>query len=229
MAWIVGLIFIVIAIVFWRIFLPLALIGGLIVGGVYLNEERESNDREKQQKAEAISIQNKVTEAQKNATSEHKEWAIFSEPDPASGAEIVRTVSIQSDDGLCYLSVQKRVNGSELTGLDCSDIEISEHKDIEVKFDTANVSRAMHLDSYNDSDRIYIPSYQYSGELSYEDFLSGLKDAKYVAIYVPAEYTFWTRFSLKNSGVIRYLGGPLPDKTKGGFDLSTAKPVGTAQ
>lgn len=217
MSWLIGIICIVLVIYFWRIFLPLGILAGLGLGGFFLYEEHQREQRQKAEVEAAQQLRERIAAAQKNATSNGKTWVLHGEPDPASGRNVARTAFIESNDGLCYLSVQKRIDGTELTGLTCPDIGIPEHKDIEVKFDTRDVSQTMDLKAYTDSDDVYIPSYQGSSwkYLSYSDFMKGLVSANSVAIQIPAAGGFWTTFSLKGSApIIMQLGKQLPIKKK---------------
>ncbi|MCG8044750.1 MAG: hypothetical protein N0E48_03550 [Candidatus Thiodiazotropha endolucinida] len=171
--------------------------------------------KEKERAAQELRV--KIATAQKNATPEGKEWVVYGRRDPASDKNIARTASITSNDGLCYLTVQKRINGGELTGLDCPGIKISEYDDIYVKFDTSETSRKMELKSYSDSDDVYIPSsqFEYSGNMSYQDFTNGLVTAGAVAIKIPAADSFWVRFSLKGStAAINQLGKKIPNANR---------------
>ncbi len=97
--------------------------------------------------------------------------------------------------------MQQRLDGTQLTGLDCLDFQISESDDIEVRFDEDATSDKMDLKSYSDSDDVYIPSQQAddSGYLSYEKFIDRLKAAKAVAIKIPAADDIWMTFSLTGS------------------------------
>ncbi len=186
--------------------MPLGVVAAIGIGGFVLYENREAQQ-----------LRDRIATAQRNSTPEGKEWIVFSQPDPASDIEIARTASIKSNDGLCSLTVQKRINGSELTGLRCPGIKISEYEDIYVKFDTYETSKKMQLESYTDSDDVYIPSYQYeySGNLSYKEFIKGLVTANSVAIKVPSADSFWVRFTLKGStAAINLLGKPIPSANK---------------
>ena len=128
----------------------------------------------------------------------NKEWHVLYERDPASGKRIARTAYVTSEDGLCELSVQKRVNGNELTGLDCIGVTIYPYSDINIKFDKKNVSKSMNLQKYTDSDGVYISSYnQYS--MTYESFIIGLINRNRVAIEIPVFDSFWATFTLKGS------------------------------
>jgi len=75
----------------------------------------------------------------------------------------------------------------------------------------------MDLESYSDSDGVYISSYQYeySGSMSYKDFIKGLVTANAVAIKIPSADTFWVRFSLKGStAAINQLGKEIQSANK---------------
>ncbi len=176
----------------------MAVIAGIGFGLFLLNDnyQNEKRKKEKQQAEEAIT--QKIAIAKQHEASEGKKWEVYYEPDPASKIPIARTASIQSDDGLCFLSVQKRLNGAELTGLNCPEIKISSYQDIEVKFDTNDISQKMDLSNYTDSDGVYIPSYQ-SGQFSYKNFVGMFGKAKSLAIQIPASKTFWTKFNLNGA------------------------------
>lgn len=217
MSWLIGIICVVIVIYFWRIFLPLGVVTGVTLGGFLLYEENQSNKRKEEKERATQELRIKIATAQRNATPEGKEWIVYARKDPASEKNIARTASITSNDGLCYLTVQKRINGGELTGLDCPGIKISEYDAIHVKFDTNETSKRMEIKSYSDSDDVYIPSsqFEYSGNMSYKDFINGLVTAGAVAIKIPAADSFWVRFSLKGSTVaINQLGKEMPNANK---------------
>lgn len=201
MAWLIGIICLVIVAYNWKVFLPLVVVVGIILGVVILNENSEREERNKKKVKAELDIRNKITAAQSKATSEDKKWFVLGESDPASDARFARIASITSNDGLCYLTVEKRIDGSELTGLKCSGIKISEYDDIYIKFDTHKTSKKMDIKSYSNSDDVYIPSYQadFSGYYKYKSFIHGLVTAKSVAIKIPAVDGFWVRFSLKGS------------------------------
>ena len=224
MEWIVTLICIVIVVIFWRIFLPLAvivfvlaIIASIAIGGILAYAHYDNKEKERKREIAALEFRKKITVAQQNATPDGKEWVVYGDVDPASNKNIARTASIISNDGLCYLTVQKRLNGNELTGLDCPDIEIYSYSDIYVKFDTAELSEEMDLESYSDSDGVYIPSYQpsYSAKMSYKNFIDGLSTSNAVAIKIPSAHSFWVRFSLKGSATaISQLGQEMPSRGK---------------
>ncbi|GJM17465.1 MAG: hypothetical protein DHS20C13_27920 [Thermodesulfobacteriota bacterium] len=170
--------------------------------GIYFYQNAEREKRTQEKVKATVELRKKILNAQKNATPEGKEWTVNTKKDPASDKDIVRSVSIISNDDLCELIVQKRVDGSELTGLDCPGIKISEYDDIYVKFDIDETSRKMDIKTYTDSKDVYIPSYQYerSGYLPYKDFINGIITANGLAIKIPEKtQEFWTKFSLKGS------------------------------
>ena len=217
MAWLIGIICVVIVIYFWRIFLPLGVLAGVALGGYLLYEQNQSEQRKKDKTKAAQELRIRISNAQKNASPEGKEWVVYGERDPASDIKIARTASIISNDGLCYLTVQKRINGSELTGLDCPGIKISEYDDVYIKFDTNEISQKMDIKSYSDSDDVYISSnqFEYSGYMSYKDFIKGIVTANAVAIKIPAADSFWVRFSLKGStAAINQLGKGIQSANK---------------
>lgn len=209
MAWLIGIVCVIVVIAYWRVFLPLAIVALLILGVIIWNESYQQNKRQEKAKIATDLFKEKLRTAKQKETSEGKKWELYYEEDPANKIPIARTAYLKSNDELCSLSVQKRLNGSNLTGISCPGIKISEYDDIEVKFDTAETSQKMRLEKYADSEEVYIPSYQYSysGQLNYEDFIKILKNSKSLAIKIPALENFWTTFNIQNSSkVITSLG-----------------------
>ena len=187
------------------------------MGGFSLYEETQNNKRKEEKERAAQELRTKIATARKNATPDGREWVVYGQRDPASDKSIARTASITSNDGLCYLTVQRRINGSELTGLACPEIIISEYDDIYVKFDTSEISKKMEIKSYSDSDDVYIPSsqFEYSGNMSYKDFINGLVTAGAVAIKIPAADSIWVKFSLAGSTeAINQLGKEMTNASK---------------
>ena len=102
-----------------------------------------------------------ITAAQENATSEGKEWITLYQSDPASEAKVARWASVESNDGLCKLTVEERLNGVRLTEINCPLIEISPYDGLEVKFDFLPTSYRLPLKNFSDSSRVFIPSSHY--------------------------------------------------------------------
>lgn len=219
MSWLIGIVAVVIVVYFWRIFLPLGVVAGLVLGAVLLYADYQSGQKKAEKAAADAALRERIAAAQSTASAEGKSWHVRTEPDPASGREIVRAAWIQSNDGLCTLTVEKRINGAELTDLRCPGIVISQFDDISVKFNNQDTARPMRLDSYSNSDDVYIPKSQYghSGQLSYQDFITGLTTAEAVAIELPAAGGFWARFNLDSSAeVIQSLGKEFPAQSRSG-------------
>lgn len=197
---------------FLRIIWPFIKVAGLVgvIGFILiaLYEFYENQEREREIKIEAQELQTKnKNEAQElqieinDAKKYSEEWLCYSDFDPASNKEIIRTASITSEDGRCELTVQKRIDGTELTGLHCLGVKFSCYIDINIKFDKDEKSTKINITKFNDSDACYIPSNYdpYSGCMSYEKFLNGLVSNNAVAIQIPSDDSFWARFSLKGS------------------------------
>lgn len=209
MAWLVGIICVILIIAFWRVFLPLALIAGVAFAIFIVSSQEKQENRRKAKQAAEDALRTKIAVAQQNATSEGKEWQVYYQPDPASQIPIARYASVRSDDDLCYLSVQKRINGTELTELSCSEIPINWYRSLEIKFDSIEVSQEMELKQYSDSTGGYISSYQPSYRLEYDRFIDLLQSANSLAVKVPATEMFWTRFNLQGAAhAIEQLGKP---------------------
>lgn len=164
------------------------------------HEETEKRYEERVKRENELSA--RVEQAQRDATPEGKRWEVRYDRDPASGKYVGRRAVISSNDNLCKLSVQLRMNGNQLTGLECPGFEISAWRDIEVKFDNVATSATMDLEGYSDGSGVYIPSSQspsYSAHLDYEKFLARLQGGTAVAVKVPVLDGIWVTFSLNGS------------------------------
>lgn len=203
MAWLIGIIAIVIVVLYWRIFLPIIAVAAVGIGGWLLYEYDKDQREEAEREKNKIMVAKQIAEAKANASDMDRKWEVFTIDDPASGEPVPRLARIQSNDGLCYLTLEKRINGSELAGLSCSLFKISKYKDVQVKFDNYSTSDKMDLDGYNDSDGVYIPKYQstYSGYLQYEEFIRRMSSGKAVSIQMRTSNagTHWITFSLNGS------------------------------
>jgi len=173
MAWLIAIICIILVIIFWRIFLPLALIAAVGFGLFMLYMLGESDRNERKRKVAEQTVRERITNAKAAVGGVVRQWEVGSETDPASGEKVPRYASVLSDDGLCRLQVEQRMNGTKLTGIYCWGLKISAYKDIEVKFDNRSTSDTMDIQSFSNSDAVYIPSHQsgYSSHLSYDEFL----------------------------------------------------------
>ena len=208
-----------------RIFLWFVVLAAIGIGILLLVSYLVEENRIAKLKKEAQELHTKVTRAQRNATP--REWVVRGEQDPASREKIARSVSIQSDCGLCFLTVEKRMNGSDLTDLSCQDpIEIDWTEPIEVKFDTHDNSQKMKIRFYsnlrfdwNDEHgndmyhHVYITTDYYHDYWGF--FINGLLTASTVAIKITPtnDYaeSFWVRFTLKGSkAAIGQLGKQMP-------------------
>jgi hypothetical protein len=129
MAWLIGIVCIVLVIKFWRIFLPLGLIAGVAIGLILLDAERTDRAQAKleQQKLEQRKLKvQKVQRALNASPMKDTKWEISSETDPASGKPVPRTASVVSDNGLCRLQVEQRVDRTRLAGIYCDDLLIKD-------------------------------------------------------------------------------------------------------
>jgi len=196
-----------------RIVVMIAVIVSIVAGLALLyknhNEEKVAQDQKKA--AQEILVEN-AKALERRALQYGKKWTVSGNLDPTSNTKIATTAFVVSSDGRCELTVQKRLNGGELTGLDCQGVKISEYEDIYVQFDTDNDSARMDLKSYSDGDGVYIPFYlsdEYMGYyMSYQNFIKGLVSANIVSIKIPNIHSdFWVEFSLNGSAkAINQLG-----------------------
>jgi hypothetical protein len=203
LAWVVGIICVVLIVVFWRIFLPLALVAAVALVLLFGYVQSENDKSERKRKATEQTVRQKIDNAKAIASTTARSWEVSSEADPASGAKIPRNAGVRSDDNLCWLQVEERLNGAKLTGIYCQGLKVSSWKDIEVKFDNRPTSDTMRLERFTDGDAVYIPSYQYtySRQLSYDEFLRRMTGANKMAILLTFEEAgqHWVTFSLEGS------------------------------
>jgi len=216
MIWLIVIIgIIVLSIIYWRIFVPLALVGvvGIIYLFLYLQELGER--RESERKLAEQTVQERITKAKATAGDVVREWKVQTETDPASGKEVPRYASVMSDDGLCRLQVNERMNRTRLTGLICSGLKISASKDIEVKFDNRSTSDLMGIQSFSNSEHVYISSYQ-SGSVSYDEFLRRIIGANKVSLLLTVKEAgqHWITFSLRGSSPALNKIGALHSKSR---------------
>ncbi|MDW3096523.1 MAG: hypothetical protein R8J41_00345 [Alphaproteobacteria bacterium] len=202
MAWVFGIVALIIAIIFWRVSLVLGGVAIVVIAIWVLNNQQEQRER---QQAALDRAELRILKIQKGKSSAYpREWVAHPRNDPASGLGIVRGVSITSDDGLCTLTVEKRLSGQELTGVHCPGFPFPGFSDLEAKFDGDSNSMRLELEnysgSYGASDNVYIPSKTspYSGYTTYEEFTNGMVRNSYVAIRLP-QGSHWPRFKLQGS------------------------------
>jgi hypothetical protein len=117
MAWLIVIISVILVVLFWRIFLPLALVAAVGVALLLLYEQGESNRSERERKLAEQTLRERIATARANAGNAVREWDVWSETDPASGQKMPRSASVLSDDGLCRLQVEERINGTRLAGI----------------------------------------------------------------------------------------------------------------
>lgn len=204
MGWIVGIICIILVVVFWRIFAPLAVIAALALGGFLVYENNQSNKREREQVRAEQSLRDKLAAASSNTENTERQWVVQTVRDPASGESIPRSTSILSDGGICTLQVEQRINGTRLAGVYCPGFKIDRYDNIDVKFDNRPTSDAMGLETFSGGDDVFIPANQptYSNHLRYDEFLRRMTSAKKVALRVKFHVTgnHWLTFSLTGAG-----------------------------
>lgn len=80
MGWIVGIICIILVVVFWRIFAPLAVIAALALGGFLVYENNQSNKREREQVRAEQSLRDKLAAASSNTENTERQWVVQTLP-----------------------------------------------------------------------------------------------------------------------------------------------------
>jgi hypothetical protein len=180
--------------------LALSVLAGVSFYGLVEYEEYEKASRIEEAALLAEKRQKTIDQARKEASAENRKWTIWAKTDPASGDKVGRTAFITSNDGLCRLNVESRINGVRLTGFDCEHFKIDHYQKIEVKFDFLDNSYGLPLEKFSDSDSVYIPSSDYSHtEADYDRFLKNLVTGNSVAFKVKEFDGYWVVFTLKHA------------------------------
>ncbi len=210
MAWLVGIIVLILCFVFWRAALVILGIGAILIFLLVQNDARQGEERARQRTAAAersraviAAARQRVQDAQENL--EPREWQVTTETDPASGLAVPRRALVESDDGLCTMTVEERIDRTRLTGFNCPGLDIRTRNDIDVKFDNRDRSDRMEIREFLVGGRsAYIPSREHlgrSGRMEYDDFLNRLGSTNKVAIQFDFTYAGeqWVTFSLNGS------------------------------
>ncbi len=207
----------VILIVIKRLFkwLALGVLGivvlvGLGIGGISLYDGQKREMRKQEALAQTKERRERIERARSNATSDDKKWGVVFRIDPASGEKIIRMAAVRSNDGLCRLQVEKRLNGTELTGFYCKEFTISPYNALEAKFDFMDKSESLPLKKFSDGNDVYIPSSDYSlPKDGYKKFLQNLSKGKMVAFRATEFEGYWVSFTLRGAAeAISGLGKP---------------------
>jgi hypothetical protein len=199
--WLIAIVCIILVILFWRYFLPLALLAAIGLGALLLYSWNE-NKRDEQNRADAEqSLTYRFAAAESTANAVKRTWEVDREVDPSSGRETPRSATITSDNGLCRLQVEERIDRTRLTGIYCPGFNQSAYNDIQVKFDNRETSDPMRLELFSDYRDAYITSRQYSNDLDYDEFLRRLTSAAKVALRLNFDIVGqkWITFSLAGS------------------------------
>ena len=210
MAWLVGIIVLILCIVFWRASLVILGIGAFLIFLLIQNDARQSEERARQRAAAAersraviAAARQRVQDAQENL--EPREWQVTTETDPASGLAVPRRALVESDDGLCTMTVEERIDRTRHTGFNCPGLDIGIRNDIEVKFDNRDRSDSMEIREFSGGGRsAYIPSHKQYGisrTMEYDEFLNRLGSTNKVAVQFDFKYAGkqWVTFSLNGS------------------------------
>lgn len=180
--------------------LALSILAGAGFYGVVKYREYERESRIEEAAILEEKRKKEIDQARKEASAENRKWTVWAETDPASGDKFGRIAFITSNDGLCRLNVESRINGVRLTGFDCKHFKIDHYQKIEIKFDFLDNSYELPLEKFSDGDSVYIPSPDYSyGKEAYDRFLQNLATGESVAFKVKEFEGHWVVFTLKNA------------------------------
>ena len=242
MAWIVAIICIILIVIFWRIFVPLAVVVAVGIGVLllYLKVDSDRSERARLQAEKVVqekiaianaTIQERIAKAKASAGSVEREWEVSTEADPASGKNIPRTASVLSDNGLCRLQIEQRMTATRLAAIYCPGLKISPNDDIDVKFDNRATSDKMQITKFSNGDDVFISSNQatYNRRLQYDEFLQRMTVAKKVALLLTVEGAgqHWITFSLLGTGPALTTIGAIGPRDSGKQERTQRKASGT--
>jgi len=219
MAWIIGIIVIFFAVLYWRVSWPLGILAVIVVGSLAWYAHYDSEKKTREQEIAVVALKQKIAQALENASPEGKEWQVEYVEDPTIAKRIGRDASIISNDGLCRLDVGKRLDGKEQTGLHCPDFKNYVDKDMEIRFDDAAASDWIDVGKFNDDSGVYISPYIFvsPGHIGYKEFIDHLKNGNTLAIKIPADDGVWVKFKLEGAAeALSKLGKPQAAQVPGG-------------
>jgi hypothetical protein len=145
-------------------------------------------------------------------------WVTFIDKDPASGEEYYSHTYVGSENGICELSVDHRINGRKLISFGCVDQRIIDYYPVEYKFDSsATSSSTLKFKAFSNSRFVYVAKGPSSfPSLVYKDLMKGFKNNSSVAFRYKignrstGELSNWVRFTLSGaSEAIEKLGKPV--------------------
>ncbi len=216
MGWILAIVAIILVVTFRKIFIPLAAVMAVALGGYVLYDKADSDRTERARIRNEKKLSERVDNALRNQSSVSRDWKVQTERDPASGKNVPRSASVTADSDLCRLEVEQRINGTRLAGIYCADLPISYYSDIEVKFSNRLTSDKMKLQKFSNGVDVYISSdqYVYSGNLAFDVFLKRMEEADRLALLLTFEGSGprWISFSLAEATPALITIGAIPPK-----------------
>jgi len=202
MSILITIICIIIVLIFWRIFLPLALAAGAIIFIWYLGDvaEKENKVQRAQEHYEQVIRKQQTTNLTKGT------WKVTTRRDPASDIEVTRNAYVYSDDGLCSVQVEHRINGNKYIAFYCNGLthNLSGGDDMTVKFDIHQKTKEFWVARFSNGESVYI-----SSERQYTEFIDYMKTANVLAVRFPMKNgkSVWVKFNMKGStNAINQLG-----------------------
>lgn len=201
MGWLVGILFVILCLVFWRVGLPILGIAAILLFAWTQREQVPDQERLQERAADAARLRATIAAAQREA--QPRQWRIRTQEDPGSGESVPRSAVVRSDDGLCELQVQERITGGRLTSISCTELDIINSPDLYLNFGTGNTSEKMALSTPARERSAYIRSSQspYGEYLQYDEFLRRMSTESKVSLRLRFRYVggHWIRFSLNGS------------------------------
>ena len=135
MSWLIAIACIILVAIFWRVLLPIALVAFVGIGLLILYLKVDSERSERQRIKAEQEVRERIANAQAVSKGTERAWEVLTETDPASGEKVPRYASVLSDDGLCRLQIEERIDRTRLAGIYCRGLKVSPYGNIAVKFD----------------------------------------------------------------------------------------------
>lgn len=208
------LIAIVIVAVFWRVLLPVALlgVGAVVVIGMllYWNGQSEEREREMQRAAAQAEIAKVRKRMRESEGTPENYWRVRTDEDPASGESVPRFAYVYSNDGLFLLQVESRLNGTKLIAFYSQREAVNFARygygeTLTIKFDGWDTSRRAEVNRFNNGDDIFISesgsSYAYRSTVDFGTLIQSLAGQNTLAIHAKLENLGqeWITFPLTGS------------------------------
>jgi hypothetical protein len=163
-----------------------AVIYGITYIGFEIHESSLKKDRDRVQKALNELIAAEKERARSTPVLLANKWAIIGQTDPASGKNIGRYTRVKSNIYDCFMSVERRINGTQLTSFKCTNFSFP-HRESFLNFKFDKDSQLYRMKSFRFSseqyslvnEEIYIKPAVVKNKIILQCYFDCVDDAKY--------------------------------------------------